>query len=185
MHFSELSIRGAYHIDVGKIEDERGFFARAWCEDEFEDNGLPGKIVQASISCSIKKGTVRGLHYQSAPSREGKLVRCTAGSVFDVIVDLRPNSTSYRKSCSIILSVDDCNALYVPPGVAHGFQTLSDDVYVFYMMTDYFRPEYASGVRWNDPAFNIKWPAEVSVISNRDRHYPDFKDDMVASFSDY
>jgi dTDP-4-dehydrorhamnose 3,5-epimerase len=185
MYFSELDIRGAYHINVGKIDDERGFFARAWCADEFRVNGLPDTMVQASISYNIKKGTVRGLHYQSAPSQEGKLVRCTSGSVFDVIVDLRPNSISYRKCCTAILSAADYNALYVPPGVAHGFQTLADDVHVFYMMTDYYRPEYASGVRWDDPIFNIKWPAEVSVISERDRHYPDFRDDMTAGFSDY
>ena len=185
MYFTELSIRGAYRIDVEKIEDERGFFARAWCREEFRSNGLPDTMVQASISFNTQKGTVRGLHYQAAPSREGKLVRCTTGSIFDVIVDLRPDSASYRKNCAVILSADDYNALYVPPGVAHGFQTLADDVHVYYMMTDYYQPEHARGVRWNDPVFNIKWPAEVSKISERDRNYPDFEDKMVAGFIDY
>lgn len=174
MVFKELELSGAYLIEPDRHEDERGFFARTWCRREFEDHGLNPQLVQCSMSRSLREGTLRGLHYQSPPHAEAKLVRCTAGAIYDVIVDLRPGSPTFRQHVGLVLSAGDNCALYVPEGLAHGFLTLADRCDVFYQMSAFYEPAAARGVRWNDPAFGIRWPAPIRVISERDRSYPDF-----------
>jgi dTDP-4-dehydrorhamnose 3,5-epimerase len=161
-------------VTIEPHTDPRGFFARTFCKREFAANGLPSALVQASVSYNSRRGTVRGLHFQWPPSEEAKLVRCVRGSLFDVLLDLRPDSATYLKHEAV--TVDDAgrDAVFVPPGVAHGFQTLEDRTEVLYQMTDFFVPELAAGVRWNDPAFGIQWPLKDVVISERDRTYPDF-----------
>lgn len=175
MIFTHTAIAGAYIIDPGRLEDERGFFARVWCRQEFEAQGLNPGLVQCSISFNRKQGTLRGMHYQAPPHAEARLVRCTLGAIFDVIVDLRPDSKTFRKWFSVELSADNRRMLYIPEGIAHGFLTLRDNTEVFYQMSEYYAAEYARGVRWNDPAFGIHWPANVMVMSERDRSYPDFQ----------
>lgn len=174
MIFTETPLQGAYIIDPERLADERGFFARTWCQREFEEHGLNPRLVQCNISYSQKKGTLRGLHYQVAPHAEDKLVRCTAGAITDVIVDLRADSNTYKRWFAVDLSSDNRRMLYLPEGLAHGFLTLTEDVEVFYQMSDYYSPDCARGVRWNDPAFSIRWPIDVAKISERDRTYPDF-----------
>jgi dTDP-4-dehydrorhamnose 3,5-epimerase len=156
------------------VTDERGFFARIWCAREFADVGLNDKLVQCSISFNQRKGTVRGLHYQTPPHEEAKLVRCTLGTIYDVVVDLRPDSPTYLKHFAIQLTQDNRKLLYVPEGCAHGFQTLADGTEVVYQMSEVYSPACSAGHRWDDPAFGIDWPLEVSVISERDRNYPRF-----------
>lgn len=185
MIFSPTSLAGAYLVDVEKHEDYRGFFARTWCEEEFSQQGLIPHMAQASISYNIKKGTLRGMHFQSPPCKEGKLVRCVQGEVFDVIIDIRPLSVTYLQHFSVLLSASKRNALYIPPGFAHGFQTMADHTEVFYQMTEQYRPQYASGFRWNDPAFNIQWPEAERTILNRDNQYPDFDAELIKEFSGY
>ena len=155
--------------------DERGSFARILCQQEFRSAGLPREFVQASISKTRHRGTLRGLHYQRAPSAEGKVVRCLCGKIYDVILDVREKSPTFLAHFSVELSSSNGLGLYVPPGVAHGFQTLTDDVAVLYHMTDFFAPELAEGVRWNDPVHHIRWPIESPLMSARDRDYPDYK----------
>jgi dTDP-4-dehydrorhamnose 3,5-epimerase len=167
-------IGGARIVELDPHADERGFFARTWCREEFRQVGIDVEMVQSSVSHNRLAGTVRGLHFTWPPSREGKLVRCERGRVFDVILDLRPNSSSFLTHFSVELDDDRRMALYIPPGVAHGFQTLVDACDVFYMMTDFYRPEVAAGVRYNDPQFGIVWPRAVSTIAERDRTYPLF-----------
>lgn len=174
MIFTETKLKGAYILDIEKLGDSRGFFARAWCEKEAENHGVLSRMVQANISFNLKKGTLRGLHYQVSPSREGKLVRVTKGSIFDVIVDLRPQSKTFLQHVTTILSAENYRTFYIPPGLAHGFQTLEDNTEVFYQMTDFYEPSCARGVRWNDPAFAIDWPADERTILERDATYPDF-----------
>jgi dTDP-4-dehydrorhamnose 3,5-epimerase len=174
MRFVSTGINGAFVIDIECHEDPRGFFARAFCAREFAEQGIAFNMVQASISWNRKKGTLRGLHYQAPPGREAKMVRCTRGAVFDVIVDLRPDSHSYLQHFSLTLSTENRLAMYIPPGVAHGFQTLVDDTEIFYHMSDYFDPAHARGVRWDDPAFGIKWPADERTINTRDATYAEF-----------
>ena len=169
-------------VDIDPHKDERGFFARTWCSREFEKNGLPTNFVQASISNSSKSGTVRGMHYQGPPSREGKLLRCIRGRIFDVIIDIRPKSKTFLQHESIELSAESHRTLYVPAGFAHGFQTLEDTTEVFYQMTDFHEPELAGGFRWNDPALSIDWPRPVTVISKRDRNYPDLQTAQFSGF---
>ena len=152
--------------------DERGFFARSWCVREMTEAGISASFVQGSISHNLRRGTLRGLHFQRSPSSESKLVRCTAGAVYDVLVDLRPSSTTYLAWIAQELTADNHLGLYVPAGVAHGFQTLTDAAEVLYQMTDYFAPHLASGVSYNDPAFCISWPLPISMISERDRSWP-------------
>lgn len=173
MQFSAGQLPGVFIVDIERLEDERGFFARTWCAREFREHGLPDTLRQASISYNRFPGTVRGLHYQRPPSREGKLVRCVHGAVFDVVVDLRPGSPGFLRHESVELSAANRRAIYVPPGFAHGFQTLDADAEVQYQMTDDFRADLSAGFRWNDAAFGITWPLGVSVISDRDRTYPD------------
>jgi dTDP-4-dehydrorhamnose 3,5-epimerase len=174
MKFTETELSGVYIIELEKIEDERGFFARAWCAREFSANELVSDFVQCNISCNTKKGTLRGLHYQCRPYEEVKTVRCTKGAIFDVVVDIRPNSPTFCKWISVTLSDDNYKMLYIPGGFAHGFQTLCNDTDVFYQMSEYYYPEYSRGVRWNDPAFGIKWPLPCSCISQKDKSYNDF-----------
>ena len=152
--------------------DQRGFFARTFCEREFESHGLNPKLVQCSISFNTRKGTLRGLHYQAVPHAEAKLVRCTKGAIYDVVVDLRPQSSTFKEWIAVELTGEDRNMVYVPEGCAHGFLTLEDESEVFYQMSEFYDAESSSGVRWDDPAFHITWPGKVEVISERDRTYP-------------
>jgi dTDP-4-dehydrorhamnose 3,5-epimerase len=174
MVFTETGLKGAYLIELEPIEDERGFFARVWCQREFEAQGLDTSLVQCNISYNRKKGTLRGMHYQTAPYAEAKLVRCTSGAVYDVIIDLRPTSDTFMQHLGLTLSARDYKMVYVPKGFAHGFLTLAEETEVLYQMSEFHAPSYARGVRWNDPAFAIELPLPVSVISTRDATYPDF-----------
>jgi dTDP-4-dehydrorhamnose 3,5-epimerase len=171
MIISETKLLGAYVIEIEKIEDERGFFARTGDNKIFEDVGIKSKILQSSISFNNKKGTLRGMHYQIEPFAECKKVRCTKGKIYDVIVDLRSQSKTYKEWFSIELSESNHKILYVPEGFAHGFQTLEDNSEVNYEINQIFNPDYARGFRWNDSTFNIKWPLEISKISQKDENY--------------
>jgi dTDP-4-dehydrorhamnose 3,5-epimerase len=175
MIFSRTKLKDAYVIDIDKLEDERGFFARSWCRHEFEHHGLNPQLVQCNISFNTHKGTMRGMHYQSKPCEEAKLIRCTMGSIYDIIVDIRPDSSSFKQYLGIILTHVNHKMLYVPEGFAHGFLTLEDNTEVFYQMSEFYAPDHAQGFRWNDPAFGIELPSEVRVISERDMSYPDFR----------
>lgn len=175
MIFEATSIPGAFVVSLQRHEDERGFFARLWCEEEFTAAGIEVRMAQASMSHTRVVGTLRGMHFSRAPAREGKLVRCMRGRIFDVILDLRPASPSYLRYFSIELDDLRGRSLYVPPGVAHGFQTLEDYCDVLYMMTEAYRAELADGVRHDDPAFRIRWPRPVSLMAERDRQYPDYR----------
>jgi len=174
MIFTKISIKGAFIIDIEKLEDERGFFVRSWDQKLFKKFGLNYKLVQCSFSFTKKKGIIRGLHYQTEPKEEAKVIRCTKGKIFDVIIDLRTKSKTYKKWFSIELSADNYKMLYVPGGVAHGFQTLEDNTEVFYQMSQFYMPKYARGVKWNDKAFDIKWPLTPTLMSKKDRLFPDF-----------
>jgi dTDP-4-dehydrorhamnose 3,5-epimerase len=172
--FKATPLKSAYMIELQRLEDERGFFARAWCQQEFEAHGLNPRLVQCNISFNHKKGTLRGMHYQAAPFEEAKLVRCTSGALYDVIIDLRPESPTYKQHFGVSLTPEARNMLYIPEGFAHGFLTLADNTEIFYQMSEFYAPDHARGVRWNDPAFSIEWPGAVQVISERDANYPDF-----------
>lgn len=174
MIFTETALKGAHLVDLERHEDDRGFFARSWCAGEFETSGLNPRIAQCSLSFNVRKGTLRGMHYQVKPFEEAKLVRCTRGSLCDIIVDLRPDSPTYARHLSVFLSADNRRMLYVPEGFAHGFLTLEDATEVFYQISELYSPESQRGFRWDDPAFGIVWPEAVQVISERDRTYPDF-----------
>jgi len=174
MRFTETKVAGAFLIEPEPIADERGFFARTWCRDEFADHGLAGELAQANISFNHRKGTLRGLHYQAAPHAEAKLVRVTRGAVWDLALDLRRDSPSYLAWFGAELSDANRHMVYVPEGCAHGFLTLTDDAEVAYQMSAPYAPEAARGVRFDDHAFGIEWPGEVVVINERDRTYPDF-----------
>jgi dTDP-4-dehydrorhamnose 3,5-epimerase len=174
MLFTETEIRGAFILDAEQIADERGFFARSWARDEFEAHGLKPDLAQCNLSYNHRKGTVRGMHWQAAPHAETKLVRCTQGGIYDVIVDLNPDSPTYLRWVGVELTAENRRALYIPEGCGHGFQTLDDATEVFYMITEYYTPAAARGMRWNDPAINVTWPLAVTVISDRDAQYPDF-----------
>ena len=175
MIFKETHLKGAYLIELDKLQDERGFFARSFCQREFEEHGLNPHVVQCNVSFNTKKGTIRGMHYQVSPYEEAKLVRCTKGAIYDVIIDLRPNSNTYMKHYGVQLDTKNRSMLFVPEGFAHGFLTLEDNTEVLYQMSEFYAPDSARGFRWNDPAFGIEWPMEIKVISDRDRTYPDFK----------
>lgn len=176
MKFTETRIPGAYIIDVEPIADERGFFARTWARDEFVAHGLNPDLAQCNVSYNHHKGTVRGMHWQAPPQAETKLVRCTQGGIYDVIVDIRADTPTYRQSVGVELTAENRCALYIPEGCAHGFQTLEDATEVFYMITEYYTPSAARGMRWNDPAIAVTWPLPISVISERDAHYPDWRE---------
>ncbi len=175
MIFTETGLEGAFIVDIERREDERGFFARSWCAEEFGARGLNPRVVQCSVSFNARKGTLRGMHYQAKPYEEAKLVRCTMGSLCDVIVDLRPDSRTYAGHLTAVLTAENRRMLYVPEGFAHGFITLDDETEVLYQISEAYAPGAQRGFRWNDPAFGIAWPAEVRVISDRDRSYPDFR----------
>jgi dTDP-4-dehydrorhamnose 3,5-epimerase len=179
MHFIPSKLKGAYIIEPEKLEDERGFFARTWCEREFKNRGLDPDLVQCSISFNRKKGTLRGMHFQLPPYAETKLVRCTKGAIYDVVVDLRPDSQTLHQWIAVELTAENRKALYVPKGFAHGFQTLQDDTEVLYQISEFYAPEYARGFRWNDPQFNIEWSERVNVISKRDQDYEDYAPDPL------
>lgn len=174
MIFTETDIPGVVIVDVEKIGDERGFFARSFCAEAFRKQGLVSSFVQANVSFNREPATLRGMHYQAEPQPEAKLVRCTRGAVFDVVVDLRPESPAFCRWIGMELAADDHRAVYVPPGCAHGFVTLEADSEIFYLMGAAYDPDLARGVRWNDPAFAIEWPIEPAVISVRDASFPDF-----------
>jgi len=165
----------AYTIELEPTVDERGFFARTWCAQEFKLRGLNPNLAQCSVSFNRQKGTLRGLHYQNEPYPEAKLVRCCSGSIYDVILDLRPTSPSYREWFAVELTAANRKMVYVPQGFAHGFQTLADETEVFYQISESYRPELAGGVRWDDPQFAIKWPVREPIISERDRTFVDHK----------
>jgi len=175
MKFIETNLKGAYVIELEPMEDERGFFARSFCQKEFEEHGLNLRTVQCNISFNKKKGTLRGMHYQVAPYEEAKLVGCIRGAIYDVIIDLRPNFPTYRQWFAVELSAEDYKMLYVPEGFAHGFQTLENNTVVFYQMSEFYHAECARGVRWDDPVFGIEWPVKKLVISPRDQSYKPFK----------
>jgi dTDP-4-dehydrorhamnose 3,5-epimerase len=172
MIFTESPLPGAFLVDLELLPDERGFFARTYCLDEFAAHGLSAPLRQCSVSFNAHKGTLRGLHHQAAPHEEHKLVRCTSGAIFDVIVDIRPQSSHYRRWFGTELSSRNRRALFIPPGFAHGFLSLSDDAEVYYMISVPHAPAHAQGFRWNDPAFAIQWPLAPSVMSARDAAYP-------------
>jgi len=174
--FHETVLPGAFVIDVERIEDERGFFARSWCAHEFDAHGLETRLVQCNVSYNRLRGTLRGMHYQIGVSSEVKLVRCTRGGVYDVIVDLRPHSSTYKHFCGVSLTAENRRMLYIPKHFAHGFLTLTDGAEVQYQMSEFYAPNYARGFRWNDPAFNIVWPEPVRVISEKDRTYSDYSE---------
>jgi dTDP-4-dehydrorhamnose 3,5-epimerase len=174
MIFTETKLKGAYVIDMEKLQDERGFFARSWCQKEFLAHGLASALVQCSVSFNAKQGTLRGMHYQIKPYEETKLVRCTQGSMYDVIVDMRQDSASFGQHVGVVLSADNRKMLHVPEGFAHGFLTLEDNTEVFYQMSEFYAPESSTGFRWNDPFLKIDWPADVQLISERDRDLPNF-----------
>ena len=177
MVFAETKLKGAFVIDLARNEDERGFFARTFCVDEFQSRGLNARLVQCSVSFNKTRGTLRGMHWQEPPQAECKLVRVTRGAIFDVIVDLRPTSPTFKQYFAIELNADNHTQVYVPEGFAHGFQTLEDATEVAYQISAAHAPALARGVRWNDPAFAIRWPeAEPRIINQRDASYPDFKE---------
>lgn len=171
MIFRETKLPGVFEIHLEPRFDERGFFARCWCQLEFESNRLNPKLVQCSISYNAQRGTLRGLHYQAEPYPETKLVRCTRGAIYDVVIDLRPHSPTFKDWIAVVLTAANCHMVYVPEGCGHGFLTLEDGTEVFYQMSEFYNPESSRGVRWDDPAFQIAWPAKVEVISERDRAY--------------
>jgi dTDP-4-dehydrorhamnose 3,5-epimerase len=173
--FSRTGLSGAFLVQPEKHSDTRGFFVRLWCQREFEAQGLNPRLVQASLSHNRRAGTLRGLHYQAAPHAEVKLIRCTKGALYDVLVDLRPTSPTYARWIGVELSAENYQMLYAPEGVAHGFQTLTDDTEVVYQMSEFYSPSSERGVRYDDPVFGIRWPLEVSVISTKDAQWPDFK----------
>jgi dTDP-4-dehydrorhamnose 3,5-epimerase len=172
--FTEASLPGAWLIEIEPMADERGHFARSFCRDAFREQGIDTDFIQSSVSFNTRNGTLRGLHFQSAPAAEGKLVRCTRGAIFDVVLDLRPHSPTYLRWQAFELTAVNTAAVFIPPGLAHGFQTLSDETEVFYQMTTRYAPALATGVRWNDPAFGITWPIVNPILSPRDASYPDF-----------
>ncbi|MBF2048599.1 MAG: dTDP-4-dehydrorhamnose 3,5-epimerase [Elainella sp. C42_A2020_010] len=174
MLFTPVKLDGAYIIEPERFEDERGFFARTWCKREFMAHQLNPTLVQCNVSFNTREGTLRGMHFQLSPFAEAKLVRCTQGAIYDVIVDLRPDSDTFQQWIAVELTADNRKALYVPEGFAHGFQTLRDSTEVFYQMSEFYALEYAQGFRWNDPQFNIDWPKPVSVISKRDQDYANY-----------
>jgi dTDP-4-dehydrorhamnose 3,5-epimerase len=175
MTFEETRLSGAFVIDLERREDGRGFFARTWCANELGEHGLNTRLVQANMSWNPREGTLRGMHFQHPPHAEAKVVRCTHGAIHDVIIDLRPESPTYKQWIGVDLTAENRRALYVPEGFAHGFQTLVPDCEVHYLVTEFYTPESEGGVRWNDPAFAIQWPdPDNAFLSDKDAAWPDF-----------
>jgi dTDP-4-dehydrorhamnose 3,5-epimerase len=175
MIFTPTKIQGVFILEPERIEDERGFFARTWCQTEFAEHGIKALPVQCNISFNKRKGTLRGMHYQRVPHEETKVVRCTMGSLYDVAVDMRPDSPTFKQWAGETLSAANRRMMIIPPGCAHGFLTLEDETEASYQMSASYAPKHAAGVRWNDPAFGIRWPGDAVVIVDRDRNYPDFE----------
>lgn len=174
MNFYLAELEGACIIELDKLEDERGFFARAWCRKELEEHGLEARIAQVNVSFNARAGTLRGMHYQLAPYEETKIIRCTQGALYDVIIDLRLGSPTYKRWMGVELSAQNHKILYVPAQFAHGFVTLDDNTEVLYFMSEFYAPGAGRGFRWNDPGFGITWPHAVEVISEKDANWPDF-----------
>lgn len=175
MIFEQTKLGGVFVVDLERREDSRGFFARSWCANEFAAHGLSTEVVQANVSFNPREGTLRGMHYQRAPHAETKLVRCTQGGIYDVVIDLRPKSDTYKQWLGVELTQENRRALYVPEGFAHGYQTLVPDAEVFYQVSEFYTPDAEGGVRWDDPAFGIEWPdAGNAFLSDKDRSWPDF-----------
>jgi len=174
MLFTETELKGAFLIEPERREDFRGFFARTWCEKEAAAHTINPRVVQCNVSFNHRKGTLRGMHYQKSPFEEAKLVRCTMGAIHDVIIDLRQDSPTFKRHVGAVLTADNRRMLYIPEGFAHGFQTLEDNTEVFYQMSQFYSPEHAAGVRWNDPTFGIQWPIPEPIILERDGSYADF-----------
>ena len=173
--FTPLRLEGAFIVDLEPTQDRRGFFARTWCAQEFKNYGLVSHISQCSFSSNLKYGTLRGMHYQAEPYPETKIVRCTSGAIYDVILDIRPESPTFKQWEAFELSAENMRSLYIPPGFAHGFQSLVDHSEVLYMVTEHYRPDYSASVRWNDPKFGIVWPAvEHRTMSDKDQNCEDF-----------
>ncbi len=175
MIFIETKIKGPYVIEIEKLEDERGFFGRSWCKNEMKKHGINANILQANISFNIQKGTLRGMHYQVAPHQEAKLVRCSRGSIYDVVIDLRKNSPTFKQWIGVELTQDNYKMLYVPEDFAHGFITLENNCEISYLMSALYVPGSGATIRWNDPLFNIQWPLEPTVMSEKDKTQSDFK----------
>ena len=175
MIFTATALPEVYILDVERLSDERGFFARTYCADELRDHGLELPVAQCSVSFNAAAGTLRGMHYQRAPFGEVKLVRCTMGAIFDVVIDLRADSPTRNAWVAYELTAENRRMLYIPEGCAHGFLTLTDRTEVYYQISERYHPEAAAGVRWNDPAFGVAWPAQPAVISARDASYPDYR----------
>ena len=177
MIFREKNLKGVFEIELAPHEDERGSFARSYCWREFQEHGLNPQVVQCNVSYNRQRGTLRGMHYQLAPAAEAKLIRCTRGALYDLVVDIRFDSPTFRQWTAVELRAEPgkpSRMLYVPEGFAHGFLTLEDDTEVFYQMSAFYAPEAARGFRWNDPGFSLEWPEPVRLISDRDQGYPDF-----------
>ena len=175
MIFVETNLKGAFIIEPERMEDHRGFFARIWCKKEFEAHGLNPHFVQINLSFNESRGTIRGLHYQIAPHEEAKLFRCTKGATFDVIIDLRPDSTTFMDWVGVELTADNRKMLYVPENCAHGYQTLTDNTEIFYQVSQFYAPESERGARWHDPMFGIKWPERnCLMISEKDNKWPNY-----------
>jgi dTDP-4-dehydrorhamnose 3,5-epimerase len=174
--FTETKLKGAFVVEIEKLSDARGFFARSWCRKEFEAHGLTSGIVQANVSYNHKKGTLRGMHYQIAPYQESKLIRCTRGAIYDVIIDLRSDAPTYKQWTGVELTADNYTMLFVPEDFAHGFQTLTDETEITYQVSQFYTPGSEKGIRFDDPAFDIEWPLEVTKISDKDRTWTDFVD---------
>jgi dTDP-4-dehydrorhamnose 3,5-epimerase len=179
MRFEKTRLQGAWIIDINKLEDERGFFARTFCQREFLEHGLNTRVAQCNVSYNRKKGTFRGMHLQVSPFQEAKLVQCTSGAIYDIMIDLRPQSPTYLQHLGVTLNAQEYRMLYIPEGFAHGFLTLEEGTNVFYQMSEFYAPECARGFRWNDPAFGITLPTGIKVISERDANYPDFSSDVL------
>jgi dTDP-4-dehydrorhamnose 3,5-epimerase len=179
MIFTETKLKGAFILEIKKMEDERGFFGRSWCARELEEHGLNANARQANVSYNKVKGTLRGMHFQRAPHQETKLVRCTKGAICDVIIDLRPASPTYKQWIGVELTADNYKMLYVPEDFAHGFITLEDDTEVTYQVTQFYTPGAEGGIRWNDPTFNIEWPIAPTVVSGKDAVWADFNESLL------
>lgn len=179
MKFTETPLKGAFVIELEKREDERGFFARTFCQQEFAPYNLKSNIKQANASRSVKKGTLRGMHYQLPPHAETKLVSCARGALYDVTIDLRPDSPTYKQWFGIELTQDNGKMLYVPERFAHGFLTLTDNTEAMYLVTEFYTPEAERGIRYNDPQFAIDWPISVESVSEKDAAHPDYKEDQA------
>ena len=175
MIVSETKLKGAFIVELERREDRRGFFALSWSQKEFESLGLSSLLVECNISFNSKKGTLRGMHFQVAPYAQAKLVRCTSGSVYDVIIDLREDSPTFKQWSAVELTAENHKALYVPEGFAHGFQTLEDRTEILYQMSEIYAPECSRGIRWNDPLFSVEWPPAERIIIDRDNSFEDWK----------